>query len=47
MAAVDDGECHERLAAVQKQAGELYSRDAHQKWARRSTSGPTTCGSRS
>jgi hypothetical protein len=39
MAAVDDGECHERLAAVQKQAGELYSRDAHHKWARRSTSG--------
>jgi hypothetical protein len=39
MAALDDSECQERLEAVQSQARELYSRNGHHKWARRSTSG--------
>jgi hypothetical protein len=39
MAAVDDSECQERLAKVEAQAAELYSRDGHHKWKRRSMSG--------
>ena len=39
MVALDDSECQERLEAVQNQARELYSRDGHRRWARRSMSG--------
>ncbi|HEV2432050.1 MAG TPA: hypothetical protein VGT43_11130 [Burkholderiales bacterium] len=39
MEALDDSECQERLEAVQNQARELYSRDGHRRWARRSLSG--------
>jgi hypothetical protein len=39
MVALDDNECQERLEAVQNQACELYSRDGHRRWARRSMSG--------
>jgi hypothetical protein len=39
MVALDDNECQERLKAVQNQARELYSRDGHQRWTRRSMSG--------
>jgi hypothetical protein len=39
MVALDDSECQERLEAVQNQARELYPRDGHQRWARRSMSG--------
>lgn len=37
--AIEDGECHERLRAVEAQAADLYSEDAHQKWGRRNMSG--------
>lgn len=39
MAALDDTECRERLRAVRAQAGELFSRDGHLKWARKSITG--------
>jgi hypothetical protein len=39
MAALSDGECEQRLARVEAQAAELYSSDAHQRWARRTMSG--------
>ena len=39
MAALVDDECQERLARVGAQAAELYSRDRHHKWMRRSMSG--------
>lgn len=38
-AAIEDGECHERLRAVEAQAADLYSEDAHHKWGRRNMSG--------
>jgi hypothetical protein len=38
-AALDDAECLERLGAVEKQAAELYSAQAHEKWARKNMSG--------
>lgn len=39
IAALDDPECRERLHSVQAQAGELFSREGHLKWARKSMSG--------
>lgn len=39
MAALDDTECRERLRAVRTQADELFSRDGHLKWARKSMTG--------
>ena len=39
MAALADDECQERLAKVEAPAAELYSRDRHHKWTRRSMSG--------
>jgi hypothetical protein len=39
MAALADGECRQRLARVEAQAAELYSRNAHERWARRTMSG--------
>ena len=38
-AALADDECQNRLARVEAQAAELYSRDKHHKWTRRSMSG--------
>ena len=38
-AALADAECHERLRAVCTQAGELFSREGHLKWARKSLTG--------
>ena len=39
IAALEDTECRERLRAVQTQAAELFSREGHLKWARKSMSG--------
>jgi hypothetical protein len=39
IAALDDIECRERLRTVRAQAAELFSREAHLKWARKSMSG--------
>ena len=39
MAALDDPECRERFKTVQAQAGDLFSRDGHHKWARKNMSG--------
>lgn len=39
IAALADAECHERLRAVCTQAGELFSREGHLKWARKSLTG--------
>lgn len=38
-AALDDKECHERLRLVREQAGELFSKSAHLKWARKNMTG--------
>ena len=37
--ALDDSECRERLRTVRTQAGELFSREGHQKWKRHNMSG--------
>jgi hypothetical protein len=39
IAAIDDPECRERLRAVRSQAADLFSRNGHQRWARKSMSG--------
>jgi hypothetical protein len=39
IAALDDPECRERLRTVERQAAELFSRDAHLKWKRANMSG--------
>lgn len=36
---IEDAECAQHLQAVETQAAELYSKDAHVKWARKSMSG--------
>ena len=37
--ALDDTECRERLRAVRTQTRDLFSRDGHNKWARKNMSG--------
>ena len=37
--ALDDAECRDRLRAVLAQAGELFSSEGHNKWARKNMSG--------
>ena len=39
IAALNDAECRDRLRTVQAQAGELFSRSGHLKWARKQMSG--------
>ena len=39
MSALDDAECLQRLRSIVMQAKDLYSEDAHQKWARKNMSG--------
>jgi hypothetical protein len=39
MAALDDAECRERLRAVRDNAGELFSREGHLRWARKNMTG--------
>jgi len=39
IAELNDAECRERLRTVKAQAAELFSSDAHLKWARRTMSG--------
>jgi hypothetical protein len=39
MAAIADGDCRARLARVEAQAAELYSRHGHERWTRRTMSG--------
>lgn len=39
IAALDDPECRERLRTVRSQAADLFSREGHQKWARKNMPG--------
>ncbi|HEX6155240.1 MAG TPA: hypothetical protein VFZ54_04400 [Burkholderiales bacterium] len=39
IATLDDGECRQRLRAVDRHAAELFSDDQHQKWDREHMSG--------